>query len=561
MLPRSATVILLLTFYFLSGCSTLQTKSGEPSHVGDPYSGVRQAGESFANGPKKPDTNYGPNGPIGVGALFIPIGEFFRGTGFYLYTTVDLIGSAAGDTLFLPFDLIYVDDFKTAQALEHRDIQTLTQYYQDGTLTEPPLISAIARGDHQRIDALLRNDPGTVGIADPLGYTPLFHAAVAGDAKSLDAILASGGSLAPYYAAVALIYMGDTPTLNTLFERLPPDPDQIAPKGAFHGSNLLTAALRAERPALAERLIRSGAVNLDHEDTDGISPLILTIRAGDLNLTALLLKSGASAKNDRISEAAIYQEDPAFFNLLTPYGITLPADAIAQAVDRDDLNLTRRLISMGADLNVRKKYMSEYTALHLAAFRNNPDMIRLLVQSGMDVNIRNERGGTPLWKAVDSRRVEAVRTLLELGADPEIPFISASSGPITPLQRALRPIPDYETDPDAAEKRRAVIALLLPQSTTTYATLVRAVQADDVDTVSLLIDRGIKPNPGIAIYYAEDPAVRDLLARYGADARDRERFVKCVADWKRMFANVYYSGTPEENCEYHCQEHTDGRCP
>ena len=538
MLSRSATVILLFSFYFLSGCSTLQTKSAEPSHVGDPYSGVRQAGESFADGPPKPNTNYGPN------------------------TTVDLIGSTAGDTLFLPIDLIYVDDFKTARALEYRDIQTLTQYYKNGTITEPPLISAIAQGDRQRIDALLQNDPATANIPDPLGYTPLFHAAVAGDIQNIDALLTAGGRLAPSYAAVALIYMGDTPTLNKLFEQRPPDPTQVAPKGAFHGSNLLTAALRAERSALAERFIRSGAVNLDHQDADGISPLLFTIRAGDLNLTRLLLESGASAKRDRVSEAAINQEDPAFFNLLTPYGITLPADAIAQAVDRDDLNLTRRLIGMGADLNVRRKYMSEYTALHLAAFRDNPDMIRLLVQSGMDVNIQNERGGTPLWKAVDSRRVEAVRTLLELGADPEIPFVSASSGPITPLQRALRPIPYYEKDPEhAAKKRRAIIALLMPQSTTTYDTLVRAVQADDVDTVSLLIDRGIKPNPGIAIYYAEDPAVRDLLIHYGADANDRERFVKCVAWWKQAFADVYYSGTPEENCEFHCQRHTDGRCP
>ncbi len=529
--------------------------------MGNFYSGTKQASKDLLEGPSNNHTNYGPNGPIGVGALFIPVGDFFNATVFYLYTSINIVSSVAGDTLFLPVDLIYMNNFSIEQTLKQRDIKSLVQHYKNSKITEPPLIAAIVKTQHDTLNTLLQRDPKSVNTLGPLGYSPLFYAALLGDTWSIDRILSAGGELTPSYAAITLLYLGDASSFTYLFDRIKIDPSQSAPKGIFHSSNLLTAALRAKHPALAKQFIELNGVDLNYKESDGTTPLLLAINSSDINITATLLEHGASAHNDLLTKAALHQENLAFFDMLLQHGALPPPNAILLAVDRNDLNLTKRLIKMGVNINATYEYSSQNTALHLAALRNNPDMIRLLVVSGIDVNIRNSRGTTPLYEAIESKNPEAVRTLLDLGADPEIPFMSASAGPIKPLEKALKPLPDYEKDPEASRKRRAIIAMLIPQSAITYGTLIQAVHAGDVDTISFLIDYGIDPNAGIAIYYAKDSDVLNLLVDHGADGADRKRFVECVTQWKQMFANTYYSGTPEENCEYHCQKRTEGRCP
>lgn len=65
--------------------------------------------------------------------------------------------------------------------------------------------------------------------------------------------------------------------------------------------------------------------------------------------------------------------------------------------------------------------------LHMAAGANKVDMLKRLIQSGrwLDLNALDDvQGplchGTPLHYAVRNSSVDAVRLLLELGADPEV---------------------------------------------------------------------------------------------------------------------------------------------
>ena len=52
---------------------------------------------------------------------------------------------------------------------------------------------------------------------------------------------------------------------------------------------------------------------------------------------------------------------------------------------------------------------------------NNPELIKLAVAAGVPVNGKRADGVTPLTFACSHFAVEAVRTLLELGADPDLP--------------------------------------------------------------------------------------------------------------------------------------------
>lgn len=559
-LARSLRLLLFVALIFLcNGCSTLQTKSSHPSHVGQPYSGVKKAAKSFEDGPPSKHVNHDPSGPIGVGAFFIPVQECVSGAFFYLYTTIDLVCSLAGDTLTLPVDLMYLNDFEINQAVSTQDIQMLLQQYQMHKISEPPLIGAIMAGDHQKIATLLQTEPACVNDTGPLGFSPLFYATAIGDQPGIDLLVDAGAGLTPAYAGVVIAYVSDETTLLYLMDQMDVDLSSVAPDGPFHGSNLLTAALRNGHRKLALKVFDDGGSDLNHRDSDGMTSLLWAIRAADLDLAVQLFEHGATLQDtDRLMEAALEQEDRRFFDLLLDEGASLPVNALLLAVENDDVTLMQRLIEMGADLNARD--YAGNCALHLAASANKPALIQRLVDAGLSINSRNERGATPLWTAVHGHNPEAVQLLLQLGADPKIPMKSASRGDIRPMKEALRPLFSAYQSPENSERRRKIIQMLIPKAAT-YDDLTYAVRIGDRAAVTSLIDSGIDPNAGVAIYYAEDDGVLDLLVGHGGDANDRKRFSACVERWRTQFANTYYSGTPEENCEYHCQQRTEGFCP
>ena len=53
-----------------------------------------------------------------------------------------------------------------------------------------------------------------------------------------------------------------------------------------------------------------------------------------------------------------------------------------------------------------------------AAFEGRTGTVRLLLDNGADVDVRNERGETPLWIAGEGDHAETVRLLLGRNANP-----------------------------------------------------------------------------------------------------------------------------------------------
>ena len=88
------------------------------------------------------------------------------------------------------------------------------------------------------------------------------------------------------------------------------------------------------------------------------------------------------------------------------------------------VDAARALLEAGADPNAMSqhrfvKVRPLHTACALEVSRENPEMVRVLVEHGADVNGTNTEGGaTPLHNAAQSGSVALVRALLELGADP-----------------------------------------------------------------------------------------------------------------------------------------------
>ena len=157
---------------------------------------------------------------------------------------------------------------------------------------------------------------------------------------------------------------------------------------------------------------------------------------------------------------------------------------LADAAMQDDLDGVRSLLSQHADVNAAQG--DGATPLHWAALKGDPEMVRLLLQAGANVNAGTRVGSlTPLYMAASNGNAPTVAVLLEAGADANAP--STANG---------------------------------------TTALMKAAAAGSADTVKLLLGHGAKVNatePGYtqnALMFAasaNSSAVIRILAAQGAD--------------------------------------------
>jgi ankyrin repeat protein len=89
------------------------------------------------------------------------------------------------------------------------------------------------------------------------------------------------------------------------------------------------------------------------------------------------------------------------------------------SVENGHEGVVRILIDSGVDVNERDRYEGN-TALHIAVWQKNEAVLRLLVESGADVNATDNLGRTPLHQAVATGFEAGLRLLLAHGADINI---------------------------------------------------------------------------------------------------------------------------------------------
>lgn len=198
------------------------------------------------------------------------------------------------------------------------------------------------------------------------------------------------GAGAPNLSLVDAVKRGDPPAIKEQLKR------QIDVNAAEpDGTTALHWAVHRDDLTTAKLLIGAGA-NVQARNDYGVTPLWLACINGNAGVTEALLDAGA---------------DP---NTVMPEGDT----ALMTAARSGHVDAVKVLLKHGADPNAYERYGGQ-TALMWAAAEDNADVVDTLVRAGANISARSKglRQFTPLLFAVRAGRLDAVRALLDAGAD------------------------------------------------------------------------------------------------------------------------------------------------
>ena len=123
--------------------------------------------------------------------------------------------------------------------------------------------------------------------------------------------------------------------------------------------------------------------------------------------------------NNSNQENSLSQENQIPDNTETTVEIKEPANSIWVSAKKGDIESIRQHIAFGTNLNSVGSNRDE-TALIIAACQGHVEIVKLLIEEGVDLNIQNNEGVTAQFCAVFFGRTEIVQILSDAGADPNI---------------------------------------------------------------------------------------------------------------------------------------------
>ena len=360
------------------------------------------------------------------------------------------------------------------------------------------LIDAAKAGDHAAVRTLL-NGPAKSYVAGPQGTAALIWAAEHNDVQTVDLLLAAGADpkaaneygATPLYAAAtnadpaitvklmaagadpnAHLLSGETPlmeaarqgNLATIQALLAAGADPKAQE-ANGGQNALMWAVSQHHANVVDELVKHGADVNAHSKT-GFTALMFAAQQGDADSARILLaakenpnevmpKSGATpliiaSSIDAPEVATLLLDNGADPNVKDANGFTPLHHAVRDsdygvdpATKAIQVQVVKTLLAHGANPNARLQLDKEKVAAEIKAQAGNAGA--RTKRTAITITEVELEGATPLALAAEVNNLDAIKALVDGGADPNIPTekgttpLILASGAGTDVQRARAP--------------------------------------------------------------------------------------------------------------------------
>lgn len=257
---------------------------------------------------------------------------------------------------------------------------------------------------------------------------------------------------------------------------------------------------------------------------EGETPVLTAVYDRAMDLVEVLLSQGgdldifeAAAVGDRDLVAKLLDEDPALLGSHSGDGWT----ALHLAAHFGHLALVKDLVKRGALGGTRSTNKLRNTPLNAAVFGNRPEVIRFLLESRTDVNVKQQGGWTPLHRAAYLGYDETVTLLLEHGANPQITTDDGETALQLALKRGHRATADLirltvkGSNPTKMGETASMATLetLLDAVAAGDRTQVKEVLAQDPTLLDGHREDGMGPIL-MAAYYGKADILEDLLQRH-----------------------------------------------
>ncbi|XWS08275.1 hypothetical protein CRYUN_Cryun41cG0065800 [Craigia yunnanensis] len=267
---------------------------------------------------------------------------------------------------------------------------------------------ACRRGSAELVEAILEYTEANVDVLDKDGDPPLVFALAAGSPECVLALIRRGADVqsrlregfGPSVAHVCA-YHGQPDCMRELL-LAGADPNAVDDEG----ESVLHRAVSKKYTDCADVILENGGCrSMAVLNSKNLTPLHLCVATWNVAVVK------------RWVEVASLEEIADAIDIPSPVGTALcMAAALKKDHEIEGRELVRLLLAAGADPTAQDAQHGR-TALHTAAMANDVELVKIILDAGVDVNIRNVQNTTPLHVALERGATSCVGLLLSAGAD------------------------------------------------------------------------------------------------------------------------------------------------